>query len=92
MKKFILPLWIGLAVLSLGFASFNPTGQPSVSDAKMVALIAGWILVYWLPTVIAMVRGTATGVWVGVINLLVGWTGIGWIVALILSLLGRSQD
>ena len=92
MKKFILPLWIGLAVLLLGFASYNPTGQASVSDAKMVALIAGWILVYWLPTVIAMVRGTATGVWVGVINLLAGWTGIGWLVALVLSLLGRRSD
>lgn len=92
MKKFILPLWIGTAVLLLGFASYNPSGTPSVSDASMVALIAGWILVYWLPTVIAMVRGTATGVWVGVINLLLGWTGIGWIVALVLSLLGRRSD
>ena len=92
MKKFILPLWIGTAVLLLGFASYNPSGQPTVSDASMVAMIAGWILVYWLPTVIAMVRGTATGVWVGVINLLLGWTGIGWIVALVLSLLGRRSD
>lgn len=92
MKKFILPLWTVSAVLLLGFASYNPSGQPTVSDASMVAMIAGWILVYWLPTVIAMVRGTATGVWVGVINLLLGWTGIGWIVALVLSLIGRKTD
>lgn len=39
MKKFILPLWIGAAVLLLGFASYNPSGSPSVSDASMVALV-----------------------------------------------------
>ena len=39
---------------------------------------------YLLPTSIALVRGAPTGVCFFV-NLLLGWTVIGWIVALILA-------
>jgi uncharacterized membrane protein len=45
------------------------------------------ILLYFTPTIIAAVRKTKANVkQVVVINLLLGWTFIGWIVALVMSL------
>jgi uncharacterized membrane protein len=45
------------------------------------------ILLYFAPTIIAAVRKTKANVkQVVVINLLLGWTFIGWIVALVMSL------
>ena len=39
---------------------------------------------YFLPTIIAAVRGRQLGS-VGVINLLLGWTVIGWVIALAIA-------
>ena len=41
---------------------------------------------YWLPTIIAVVRRTHTAMGVAVVNFFMGWTGIGWIVALVWAL------
>ena len=46
----------------------------------LIALVA-----YWLPTLIAVIRRTDALVGVVLINLLLGWTVIGWIVALVMS-------
>jgi hypothetical protein len=43
------------------------------------------LVVYWLPTVIAFYRGHPNRWPVAVLNLLTGWTGIGWIIALVWS-------
>jgi hypothetical protein len=40
---------------------------------------------YWLPTVIAFRRGHPNCWPVAVVNLFTGWTGIGWVVALVWS-------
>ncbi len=42
-------------------------------------------LVYFLPTVIALARGHHNGFAIFLTNLLLGWTMIGWLVALIWS-------
>lgn len=42
-------------------------------------------LIYFLPTVIALLRGHHNGFAIFLTNLLLGWTAIGWIVALIWS-------
>lgn len=41
------------------------------------------ILLYFLPTGIAVIRSTQRGVSIFLVNLLFGWTILGWIVALI---------
>jgi T4 superinfection immunity protein len=41
---------------------------------------------YWLPTIIAIVRRTPSALGVAVINFFLGWTIIGWIVALVMAL------
>ena len=41
---------------------------------------------YWLPTIIAIVRRTPSALGVAAINFFLGWTIIGWIVALVMAL------
>ena len=41
---------------------------------------------YWLPTLIAVVRRTPSALGVAVFNFFLGWTVIGWIVALVWAL------
>ena len=41
---------------------------------------------YWLPTLIAVVRRTPSALGIAVVNFFMGWTVIGWIVALVWAL------
>ena len=41
---------------------------------------------YWLPTLIAMVRQAPSVLGIAVLNFFFGWTVIGWIVALLWAL------
>lgn len=43
-------------------------------------------VLYWLPTLIAVARRTHSALGVAVVNFFLGWTVIGWIVALIWAL------
>ena len=52
-------------------------------------VFAMFVVVYWLPTLIAAIKGNNLGR-VLVINLLVGWTIVGWGVALVIALKRRA--
>jgi len=52
----------------------------------MLTFLAILFFFYWLPTMIAVTRRTPSALGVAVINFFLGWTVIGWIVALILAL------
>ena len=41
---------------------------------------------YWLPTLIALVRQTPSALGIVMLNFFLGWTVIGWIVALVWAL------
>ena len=43
------------------------------------------VMLYFVPTIIACVRGHHQKIAIGALNILLGWTAIGWIVALIWS-------
>lgn len=59
-------------------------GRPvSAIVAIVVAILTGG---YMLPWAIAAVRGTANAWSVFWVNLLLGWTIIGWIIALVMSI------
>jgi hypothetical protein len=47
---------------------------------KYSVLIALAVAVYFLPSIIARVNGVHSSIYV--INLLFGWTGLGWLIAL----------
>jgi len=48
-------------------------------------------LAYFLPTVIALARGHHNGFAIFLTNLLLGWTFIGWIIALIWSVTASER-
>lgn len=45
------------------------------------------LLVYFLPTVIAISNNRKNKVAISVLNILLGWTFIGWVIALVWSLM-----
>jgi hypothetical protein len=50
------------------------------------------IILYFIPTIVVMCRQTQNGMKVFAINLLLGWTGIGWVIALIVACKPRSYS
>lgn len=53
-----------------------------------------WVILfiaYWIPTIIAVVRGVPNKGSVIVINFFLGWTFIGWIVALAMSVRSKPD-
>ncbi len=48
-------------------------------------------LIYFLPTIIALARGHLSALAIFFLNLFLGWTLIGWIVALIWSCTGNTR-
>lgn len=57
-----------------------------MTAAAVVLLIAA----YWTPTLIARFRSHRQVGPIFVVNLLLGWTAIGWIVALAMSVSGQD--
>ena len=50
------------------------------------------VVVYFLPLIIAVNRGHEDRTRIGVLNLLLGWTVIGWIAALVWATTGRKGN
>jgi hypothetical protein len=56
----------------------------------MVLLVIG--VVYFLPTIIAVNRHRVSVAAIAVVNLLFGWTLLGWVIALVWSLTGNPNS
>ena len=50
-----------------------------------IALVVGLIL-YFIPTIVAGIREKQNGMAITMLNLFLGWTFIGWVVALVWAL------
>lgn len=50
------------------------------------------LVVYLIPTIIAFARGRASKWGIGVLNILLGWSLVFWVVALIWSLSNKGQN
>ena len=87
------PRYGSLATHAPGYAQpWAPAGPAYVTDksGKNVQAIIAWILAvvtlgYMLPWAIAATRGKSNAGMIGVLNFLLGWTLIGWIVALVMA-------
>lgn len=55
-------------------------------DLNDPVVIVGIFLVYWAPWIIAILRGHQSDWAIAVLNTTLGWTVIGWLLALIWSL------
>ena len=51
-----------------------------------MSIILFLIAMYWLPTIIAVVRRTPSALGVAALNFFLGWTIVGWIIALVIAL------
>lgn len=80
---FIVGVWL-IGALHTGGSGYLPQGQA-------VIVIAWMICVYWLPFMFACHRDTRNAMGVALINMLTGWTGIGWFVALAMAIVGRRN-
>ena len=56
----------------------------------MMSFILFWFAMYWLPTLVALVRQTPSALGVAMLNFFLGWTVIGWIVALLWALAAHT--
>ena len=55
-----------------------------------VALACGYVVAYFAPTLVAYKRRRVSFVAIAATNVLLGWTLIGWVVALIWALSGHA--
>lgn len=53
-------------------------------------LAAGGGALYCLPSIIAGVRSATNGTGIALVNVLLGWTGAGWIAALVWALVDKT--
>ena len=61
-------------------------------DGLYLALIIAVVVpIYFLPTIIVMIRGRNDGCGIFAVNLIFGVTLVGWIIALIWSLSGKGK-
>jgi hypothetical protein len=82
-------IWLYIQIFSGSHASF---GDESYGDIGLAAL---WLLgavvglaFYFVPTIIAAARGIPNALSVAVVNLFLGWTFLGWVVALAMAVSG----
>jgi hypothetical protein len=58
----------------------------ATGSAVMMTFLMILFMMYWLPTLVAIVRHTPSALGVAALNFFLGWTVIGWIMALVWAL------
>jgi hypothetical protein len=58
----------------------------------LMSLLLGLFVLYWLPTLVAILRQTPSALGVAVINFFLGWTVIGWFLAMMMALATRPHE
>lgn len=81
--RFLLALFLPITLWLIGLA------VPGVWTLWLISLIA----VYFFPSMEALIRGSPDALPIAMLNLFLGWTVVGWVVALIWSVRAvRSED
>jgi hypothetical protein len=57
----------------------------------MMTFILFLFAMYWLPTLIALARQTPSALGIAMLNFFLGWTVIGWIMALVWALAANTS-
>ena len=57
----------------------------------MMSFLLFLFAMYWLPTLIAIVRQTPSALGVAMVNFFLGWTVIGWVMALVWALAAHNS-
>ncbi|MHB1203805.1 MAG: superinfection immunity protein [Acidithiobacillus sp.] len=72
-----------LALLGLGIAAIF------VHLALWLLVAVGGLFIYFIPSIVAGARHHEHVLWILVLNIALGWSGIAWIVLLIWAILGK---
>ena len=72
-------------------AFFKKDGTRSVL-ASLLSILIGMVLAYMAPGAVAMLRRHHNATAIAALNLLLGWTGFGWIGALVWALTAVRRD
>lgn len=59
---------------------------------KTIIILLVCVVIYFIPTFIANGRKTHNENGIAIVNVLLGWTVVGWIIALIMACGSRSKD
>lgn len=65
------------------FSAANSARFSAMEVVMLIALAAVSIAVYFLPTLVAILRAHKNGCAIFMLNLLLGWTFVGWVIALV---------
>lgn len=67
-----------------------------MNENELMTFIASYAIVivvgYFLPTFLAMFRGHRRKIGIFIVNIFVGWTGVGWIILLAYAVLSQAKD
>jgi Superinfection immunity protein len=58
----------------------------------MMTFFLALFVLYWLPTIIAIARHTHSALGVAALNFFLGWTGLGWVLALMWALAANPSQ
>lgn len=66
------------------------------ADVQVVAVVVAWLVAvgtvfYMLPWAVAVTRGKSNQWAIALLNLLLGWTVIGWVIALVMACGAHQQ-
>jgi len=78
----------GLLLPNMAWAA-REGGNGALVGLLLVLAIA--LLLYFLPAIIGSKRQVNNSGWLFVVNLLFGWSGLGWIVCLLWAVCGQTQ-
>ena len=85
MKKYVMAALLFVVACGVDVHVLHPTREPSAWNG--LVLLANIAVVYFLPSLVAWVRGHHAVLAVFLTNLFLGWTFLGWVAALVWSVM-----
>ena len=57
-----------------------------------IAIILPTLVIYFIPTIIVIIRRVRNTVGILLLNIFGGWTFVGWVIALVWAIIDKKQD
>jgi Superinfection immunity protein len=90
LRLIILGVLLAFAILIVGLGMARNTSD--LLAPVHLLLFAIGVAVYFLPTMLAFYRDCKATVWIGVVDVFLGWTIVGWFVAMGWAASGKVQS
>lgn len=83
LRTILVPTIMAGLVIQLGV--YGAAVSHDGAGASFGAFIVGIVTAYWLPTLVAYLRQMSNVAPIALVNGLLGWSGVGWVVALVMA-------